>query len=102
MAGPVKPVTKNGKPVSMRVVPYTDKGRVLLNKDTRQSKGNDPDHANPESLEHFLSMLNINLQDRIKSRKPQIGGMFGGTNPRVSHKIPVKKPMVVVQERNKK
>jgi hypothetical protein len=91
---PVRPVN-TGKPLP-RVENYDDTGRILMERDSNYSKGNQRikgEPMSPESIEHLLSVLNINLQDRIKnntskkkkpknidirSRKERLSGLFGG------------------------
>jgi hypothetical protein len=80
---PVKPVVSRNLP---RVVPYNDKGRVLLEKGTRQSVGNEGELVD---MDHLMEMLNINLRDRIekaksrpkkvdiRSKQDRLQGLFG-------------------------
>lgn len=73
--------------------PWNDRGREILKKGKRQSHDNHPEDGPPESIDHIMEMLNINLQERIKNQKrgkntpPRIDirdreqkmrGLFGG------------------------
>lgn len=52
-------------------MPPLHRNEVLLKANQRSSVGNEGDP--PIDLEHFLTMLNINLQDRIKKQKEEKG-----------------------------
>lgn len=77
----VRPVN-TGKPLP-RIVPWNDKGKEILARDTRQSHDNQPD-IEIRDMEHFMEMLNANLQHRIRERsnkgpvRGRMKGLFGG------------------------
>jgi hypothetical protein len=67
--------------------PFTDKGKVILEKGKRKSVGNE---GELRDIDHLMEMLNINLRDRIekekdkpkkvdiRKRKERLQGLFGG------------------------
>lgn len=93
MAQSKKPVTKNGRVVSMENVPWDDKGRELMKKGNRTSVGNTTEGGDTPSMDFLMHAMNINLQERkdnqskkkkkpknidIRSREERLRGIFGG------------------------